>query len=50
MPRKNENLPNKIKFSIWDTRIDESQRKVLDSPELIEGFNRNSSKKIDKED
>jgi hypothetical protein len=41
---------NKIKYSIWDTRTDEKQSKILEVPNLIEGFNQDSKKGIHKED
>lgn len=49
MPSKKNDMQNKIKFSIWDTRTDEKQHKVLESPELIEGFNRDTNKGNQKE-
>jgi hypothetical protein len=47
--REQKDTQNKIPFSIWDTRTDEKQRKVLESPELIKGFNMDSDK-IEKKD
>lgn len=47
--REQKDTQNKIPFSIWDTRTDEKQRKVLESPELIKAFNMDSDK-IEKKD
>ncbi|WP_274609497.1 hypothetical protein [Mesobacillus boroniphilus] len=42
----NKDRQNKIKYSIWDTRVDEKQRKIIEkSPELTDGFNNRTSKK-----
>jgi hypothetical protein len=49
LDRANNDIQNKIPFSIWDTRTDEKQRKILQSPELIKGFNMDSDKEIRKE-
>lgn len=50
MGREKKDIQNKIPFSIWDTRTDEKQRKVLESPELIKGFNMDSNKELRRED
>lgn len=45
MHYENNEVQSKIKYSIWETRIAESQRKVIEkSPELTEGFNHKTSK------
>ncbi|WP_423410316.1 hypothetical protein AABM38_10465 [Heyndrickxia sp. MSNUG] len=44
MPSEKNESPNKIKYSIWDTKTDEKQRKILEAPNLIKGFNRDSKK------
>jgi hypothetical protein len=45
MNTDNKEIQNKIKYSIWETRIAESQRKVIEkSPELTESFNLNTNK------
>ena len=50
LPSEKNDMQNKIKYSIWETRTDEKQREILESPDLIEGFNRDSNKEIKKQD
>lgn len=41
---ENKDIQNKIKYSIWDTRVDEKQRKMIEkSPEITARIN-NSKK------
>jgi len=50
LPSEKMDTQNKIKYSIWDTRTDEKQSKILEVPNLIEGFNRDSKNGIHKGD
>jgi len=50
LPSEKNANQNKIKYSIWDTRTDEKQSKILEAPNLIEGFNRDSKKGIHQKD